>query len=299
MSISHNKIVEVPADISQLANTLHHLNLDENEIEVLPDQLGSLTNLQSLSFERNFVSVFPQQISRCTSLQTLQLRNNPITSLHPSVGALSLLTGLNFDEKNMEEPSVEILQQGCSTIIRYLQQVNLALSTFHLNLPAFKLFSFPPELVSTPTRPVPQQGRLISVCLAGNQLETLPSSMGALTAMTKLDLSKNKLSRMSAVMGAWQRLEFLDLSGNMIAELPSTIGNMRQMKVSSAQPSHLNFPLPLLFFPLPLFFFPLPLPLPLFLFSLPPFFPLPPLVCLPSLFFPLLRSLFFILFFSC
>ena len=92
--------------------------------------------------------------------------------------------------------------------------------------------AFPPELIDSPARPVPQGPKLLTVSLPGNKIETIPPAMGALTLMTKLDLSDNRLTRISVVVGAWQRLEFLDMSGNQIAELPSTVGNLARLQVS-------------------------------------------------------------------
>jgi Leucine-rich repeat (LRR) protein len=230
ISVCHNKVATLPDDINQLS-MLEELLLDENEFESFPEALGELYCLRKLSFCKNYFNSFPVQVSACSRLQSLRFSENAMVRIHPGVGKLTLLTELQVDFDKIVEPSIDVLTQGCAATVRYLGQINQALTTFHLNLPNFKLVSFPPELVNTPTHPVPQAGRLLTVLLPGNKMETIPTTMSALTLMTKLDLSDNKLTRISVVMGAWARLEYLDMSGNSISELPSTLGNLRRLQV--------------------------------------------------------------------
>jgi len=165
---------------------------------------------------------------------------NALVRIHPGVGKLTLLTQLEVDFDKIVEPPIQVLTQGCAAIVRYLGQINAALSSLHLHLPNFNLISFPPELVHTPTHAVPQAGRLQVVSLPGNKMETIPTTMRTLTLITKLDLSGNLLSRISVVIGAWQRLEFLDMSSNVLSELPSTMGNLRRLQVLYSSYRHIH-----------------------------------------------------------
>jgi len=167
VSVCHNKVAALPDDIYKLS-TLEELLLDENELETFPEALGELVTLRKLSFCKNYFTAFPVQVSRCSRLQSLRFAENAMVRIHPGVGMLTLLTELAVDFDKIVEPSIDVLTQGCAAIVRYLGQIHQALTTFHLNLPNFKLVTFPPELVHTPTHPVPQAGRLLTVLLPGH-----------------------------------------------------------------------------------------------------------------------------------
>ena len=231
LSVSHNKIAEIPGDIDEHLGPLMELDLDENELEALPDQIGNLTNLVRLSFNRNYFMTFPACCCSCIKLQSLQFAGNPVIRIDPCVGYLTLLSDLLVDTERLEEPPMELVVQGCHAVVSYLGQVQAAISTLRLHLPNFKLVTFPPELTATKHHPVTVAPRLLEVSMPDNRLEAIPTSMSSLTSMTRLDLSNNRITKISVVLGTWLQLQSLDLSGNMLTELPGTIGNLKLLTV--------------------------------------------------------------------
>ena len=157
----HNKVATLPEDIN-LLSSLEELLLDENEFETFPESIGALFALRKLSFCKNYFNTFPVQISHCSRLESLRFSENAMVRIHAGVGKLTLLTQLDVDFDKILEPSIQVLSQGCVAIVRYLAQINAALTTLHLHLPNFKLVTFPPELVHAPSHPLPQGGRLLT-----------------------------------------------------------------------------------------------------------------------------------------
>ena len=67
-----------------------------NDIAVVPDAIGALTNLKYLSLYGNKIATLPASIGQLTGLKTLSLRNNQLTALPESIGALTNLTWLHL-----------------------------------------------------------------------------------------------------------------------------------------------------------------------------------------------------------
>ena len=70
------------------------LDLWGNDIAVVPDAIGALTNLKYLSLYDNKIATLPASIGRLTALETLNLGNNNLTAVPPSIGSLTALTTL-------------------------------------------------------------------------------------------------------------------------------------------------------------------------------------------------------------
>ena len=57
------------------------LDLEYNDIAVLPDAIGALTNLKELHLDGNKIATLPASIGRLTALETLDLDNNILTAV--------------------------------------------------------------------------------------------------------------------------------------------------------------------------------------------------------------------------
>ena len=60
-------------------------------------------------------------------------------------------------------------------------------------------------------------------------IRSLPSTIGALTALVTLDMSYNHLESIPSEIGACTHLTTLDLQHNKLENLPDSIGNMRHL----------------------------------------------------------------------
>ena len=159
------------------------LDLFGNNIAVVPDAIGALTNLKSLDLGGNKISTIPASIGRLTALETLYLYNNNLTAVPASIGSLTALTTLLLDSNRITKLPDWI---GGMT----------ALTT--LSLGGNQLTGLPDA--------IGQLTGLEGLSLHSNQLTALPESIVALTKLTWLDLSYNpRLIRtaQSVAVQAW------------------------------------------------------------------------------------------------
>ena len=65
------------------------LHLSGNDIAVLPDAIGALTNLKELDLGHNQLTALPDSIGSLTALGRLHLHNNYLTTLPDSIGSMA------------------------------------------------------------------------------------------------------------------------------------------------------------------------------------------------------------------
>uniref|UniRef100_A0A1J3IB61 Plant intracellular Ras-group-related LRR protein 7 n=2 Tax=Noccaea caerulescens TaxID=107243 RepID=A0A1J3IB61_NOCCA len=125
LDLTHNKISDVPGEISKLINmqrlliadnlverlpgnlgklqSLKVLMLDGNRISCLPDELGQLVRLEQLSISRNLLIYLPDTIGSLRNLVLLNVSNNRLKSLPESVGSCASLEELQANDNAVEE----------------------------------------------------------------------------------------------------------------------------------------------------------------------------------------------------
>jgi len=64
----------------------------------------------------------------------------------------------------------------------------------------------------------------------GYQLDSIPPSIGRLTALVRLDLSNNRLARLPDSLGELQQLEQLICAANRLTSLPDSIGALVKLR---------------------------------------------------------------------
>ncbi|XP_010522824.1 PREDICTED: plant intracellular Ras-group-related LRR protein 7 isoform X2 [Tarenaya hassleriana] len=130
LDLTHNKITNVPGEISKLINmqrlviadnlieclpgnlgklqSLKILILDGNRISCLPDELGQLVRLEQLSISRNMLIYLPDTIGSLRNLVLLNVSNNKLKSLPESVGSCASLEELQANDNVIEDLPVSL-----------------------------------------------------------------------------------------------------------------------------------------------------------------------------------------------
>jgi len=164
------------------------LNLDNNDIAVVPDAIGALANLKYLDLGDNKIAMLPASIGRLTALEDLNLYSNILTAVPASIGSLTALTTLSLQNNRIATLPTTI---GGMT----------ALTALGLNRN---------QLAGLPDS-IGQLTGLKKLYLDNNQLTALPETIVALTNLTLLTLHNNPhliRSAQSAAVQAWlQALE--------------------------------------------------------------------------------------------
>ena len=97
--INHG-ILSIPGTIYHL-EFLTQLELEENELSILPTELKWLNNLQNLQIHDNLLVALPEFIGDMNKLISLDIHNNLLTSLPNSVANLQNLTFLNVGNNKL------------------------------------------------------------------------------------------------------------------------------------------------------------------------------------------------------
>jgi Leucine-rich repeat (LRR) protein len=88
-----NELTSVPEEIGSLTN-LQTLWLQDNQIASVPASLGHLTGLRQLLLSHNKLQTVPRELGALTLLHSLWLDGNPLVALPQSFSALTQLKRL-------------------------------------------------------------------------------------------------------------------------------------------------------------------------------------------------------------
>jgi hypothetical protein len=121
LDLSRNQLTSVPDAIARLSN-LSDLNLSLNQLTSVPDVIARLTNLSELYLGGNQLTSVPESITRLTNLSTLILWENQLSILPKSITRLTNLSYFNLSGNPLEDPPLEIANQGINAIREYFRQ---------------------------------------------------------------------------------------------------------------------------------------------------------------------------------
>ncbi|KAF9921637.1 hypothetical protein FBU30_008297 [Linnemannia zychae] len=97
-------LVQILTPITSLTalNHLQVLDLCDNQLEILPPELGLLTRLKELYLSNNKLYKLPDTIQRMARLEVLDIRNNQFCLLNPVVGRLKALRQLDVRNNQLK-----------------------------------------------------------------------------------------------------------------------------------------------------------------------------------------------------
>jgi len=203
LDLGYNQLRILPESVGQLTN-LQTLKLYDNELTNLPESIGQLQYLNLLDLDVNRLTSLPESIGLLISLHDIFINQNQITSLPESIGQLQNLQGLYATTNQMTSLPQSIIQ---------LQNLQ------HLYVNQNALKSVPENI-----------GQLINLSqleLSFNRLTNLPETFGQLTNLEELYLYQNQLTNLPETFGQLTKMQTLDLGYNQLTSLPPTIANLK------------------------------------------------------------------------
>ncbi|EPG84205.1 leucine-rich repeat domain-containing protein [Leptospira santarosai] len=84
------------AEALQNPKEVRILDLSENQLTILPKEIGKLQKLQLLDLSRNRLITLPKEIERLQNLLSLDLNENQLTTLPKEIGKLQKLQELGL-----------------------------------------------------------------------------------------------------------------------------------------------------------------------------------------------------------
>ncbi|TYI12497.1 hypothetical protein ES332_A09G281700v1 [Gossypium tomentosum] len=184
LDLTHNKLVEIPVDISKLVN-MQRLILASNLIEQLPINIGKLQSLKVMILDGNQITSLPDELGQLVRLEKLSISGNMLMSLPETIGSLRNLSLLNV----------------CNNKLKYLPES--VGSCFSLEELQANVCKFADNLIEELPASVCNLVHLKSLCLNNNKVSQIPPNLlKDCKALQNISLHGNPIS-----MDQFQQME--------------------------------------------------------------------------------------------
>jgi Leucine-rich repeat (LRR) protein len=229
------------------------LNLKGQGLSEFPDKLLQQKQITNLNLENNQISIIPEWIQELTNLKVLYLSGNAIDDIH-HLTALPGLEVLHLNDNRISRIPDEVtnwarlkrlfingnLLDKLPASLGKLQELKILLAAentighisedfFSLpNLETLNLFHNRLTLISENLCRVK---KLNYLQLSMNQIERLPESIGQNVNIKTLSSFSNKLSRIPSQLVKLSGLENLNFGNNNIARIEHVPDSIRQLSI--------------------------------------------------------------------
>ncbi|MBD3350722.1 MAG: hypothetical protein GF364_04460, partial [Candidatus Lokiarchaeota archaeon] len=210
----------LPENIGDLSE-LRVLDLERNNLKELPDSIGQLKNLEEINLVENNIVHLPESIGNLTSLKKFLLHFNELEDLPESFGNLQNLKTLEL-QFNLFKSLPESFGN-----LKNLEYLNLAGRNHYRSVSV----GFDGKAYG---RAVPATQDSVEY----QSLRKLPESIGGLKSLKSLNLKCNDLRDLPRSFAELKNLKKLNLENNTFSKIPLELGhliNLRDLNLSSNQ----------------------------------------------------------------
>lgn len=123
LDLHNNELKVLPDEIGNLER-LQILNLENNRLKKLPDSIGNLRNLQTLDVKKNVLKDLPLALCDLPSLRLLDISRNEITELPRRLAFVRTLENLQLDTDMFKYPLSSVCKEGTEAIMKFLCSEN-------------------------------------------------------------------------------------------------------------------------------------------------------------------------------
>ncbi len=208
LQISNNRIYHIPEEIGDL-QLLERLGLAGNRLTKLPESIGKLQRLQGLWAHGNLLKNLPESICSCQSLRNLSVAGNRIRKLPENLSQLVALEELSVPGNQL----VELPNLG--------KMFNLSDIDLHGNFI---------EDLSANGNDFQFLKALETFSLQGNQLKTIPGSLGNLKRLRSLNLAENRIQQVPEELRNLPVLTSVWLYSNDLRSLPKELHKSQSLR---------------------------------------------------------------------
>ncbi|XP_075147007.1 leucine rich repeat containing protein 7 lap1 [Haematobia irritans] len=193
------------------------LHANNNNIENIPDAVGTLRQLQQLNLNRNYISSVPESIKSCKNLTHLDLSCNVLQRLPDAITSL-----ISLQELLLNETYMEFLPANFGRL------VNLRIVELRLN-----------NLVSLP-KSMQRLTNLQRLDIGGNEFTKMPDVIFELKQLREFWFDFNQIRLIPPMVGKLRELQHFEANGNFISSLPNEISNWHNLEVISISTNDLT-----------------------------------------------------------
>ena len=101
--LASNQISKVSPKIKNLSVSLKVLDLHDNNISLLPEEIGELENLTKLNLSHNKLTFLPINFFNLKNLRSLDLNHNELNEIHEDIGNLDMLESIDLAHNKLIE----------------------------------------------------------------------------------------------------------------------------------------------------------------------------------------------------
>ncbi|MFX1326207.1 MAG: tetratricopeptide repeat protein [Promethearchaeota archaeon] len=205
-------------------NHIYALDFSRWEFEVIPDSIGSLSELKFLNLSNLKLNKLPDSMEDLTNLEYLNLNGNEIKDIPEWL--------LRFSRKNYSE---KYIAEGVVTSEAYILALIEVFSGEKLEQAGLKADVIQWEAAFH--YKVNSNGNVIGIYIKKENIKLgiLPEQICNLKLLEELEVSESSVVSIPDCIGNLRYLRYLDLSYNMIKEIPESINNL-----SNLENLHLN-----------------------------------------------------------
>ena len=83
-------------------DSLERIELQENQIESIPNIIGNLSRLKYITIQKNNITTIPARIGELEQLEVFKIYDNELVEVHENIGQLLKLISLNLSYNQLE-----------------------------------------------------------------------------------------------------------------------------------------------------------------------------------------------------
>jgi internalin A len=224
LDLDSNQISVIPDAIAQCPALQTTRPSDSNQISVIPDAIAQCPALQTLYLDSNQISVIPDAIAQCPALQSLYLNSNQISVIPDAIAqcpALQTLlppTRIKSASFPMRSPSA----RPCNRLDLDSNQISVIPDAI-AQCPALQTLDLDSNQISVIPDAIAQCPALQTLNLNSNQISVIPDAIAQCPALQTLYLNSNQISVIPDAIAQCPALQTLYLNSNQISVIPDAI----------------------------------------------------------------------------
>ena len=239
-----------------MLSSLTKLQLQNNQLSVIPEVLCNLINVREVSLSQNRLTELPHNLPKLVNLKNLlasdnRLKTDPsgwgLPGVSHELGYMPNLVEINIEKNDfIKVPPKDVRHSSSELQLKFLRCVHEARSTAVLNFHHMEIREVPDifmlmlnlqslTISSCGLRSVnPNIKKLTNLTyleLDNNDLVIIPEDATRISNLTELHVSKNQMKKLPETCNRWIRCEKIYATDNHIKTIPDGVCEMPNLTV--------------------------------------------------------------------
>lgn len=211
-----------------------------NNLENIPEAIGTLRQLHQLNLSRNFISYVPDNIKSCKNLTYLDLSCNSLRKLPDAITCLISLQELILNETYLEFlpanfgrlVNLRIVELRSNNLVSLPKSMQRLTNLQRLDIGCNEFIKMPDVIGDLK--------QLRELWFDSNQIRSLPIQTGKLRELIHFEANGNCLNFLPNEIGSWHNLEVFSVSINNLISLPFSIGMLKSLVTLKCEANELT-----------------------------------------------------------